>query len=681
MEAQEIMGGHEQNGDDNGHEGCFDSGYESGRSATNHEGADQSLGEDRTITTSQEGGPPQPTENSNSTDSRGPVEMANQDESLQEQPGPSNNCPGRKADIANKGLKRSNHHASNKKQSQLLRHIVDQQSRSPDGNLTNEYTDAYNATLQYLVEDTQGRPVDECGTGRIADSARERMARAIDDAGKSSLDCHQCKKLPDADRIEQYRHNITKVRSAVVIKDPLERQSEPRILDTFQFPNVLADNSNLQKDIKDYGKQCYWNDPTFFSEMAETAQHRLHKVFPFQQFRRTNITYHLEPAAISYMTSKKIQHTAPIGHYTGTGKKARNQKKPVPRHIIAKPDDKGMKRHADFDSCYTITFLCKVDTKTATDIQITAHDDELSKRLKLITNDGQQTSLATMAKVMLTYAEYQAKRHLQNPPNPYPTVTPIEYTLDPDLRKRLKKVEKLIKLQESLNRMNQIYSVEKMATEKAEQMNKANPPTPFPRRFHSLTNGFTPNISISRIPDEKATTPTPFPRRFQTLRNEFSPNISISRIQEEGTTTPTPWTTTLADRVRRTRARTVHQYLSQEDQPMNNGPPQVPTSSANAVVRRFHQDGYKKGYWRPWTNEPTGLRRHSRTHTATSRPEERNLQINTSQPPPGFSFPHSRLRHRLQEEPQNGPFPNNNRPRRHRSHSPNREHKKSRHQG
>ena len=642
-----------------------DSGYDSGQGPNHNEGADMHNGPDQTDGPDTQIPSSQSSQDSYATVIYKPSQVENHNGPIEgQQCAPMKNKRGRPLGSGNR-RKRPNHNATNEGSPQHLCDLVDFKSRILDGNYPTQYQDALDAVKHYTTEDTKGKPIDHCGSRTNSRTTREHLAAATEDGGRTSTECHQCRRLIEADRLEPQRHNFAKVRTMIMMKDDDDETAEPCIIDTFQFCTFQSDVKNKEKDLKDFGRISYWNDMYFYTDMIAAAEERIHIKFPFDQFRRANVTYTLEPAAISYISAKGIPYTEPVGQFTGTAKNImKGMKKPVPLHVIAREDLKGIRKQMAFDACFTIIYLCTTDVKTATDIQITAKDDELTKRLKMITNDGSHTNLTTMAKIILAYADYQAKQQHKNPTLPYPTVQPIESTLDADLRKSLKKMEKLNKLKLKLqkgspNPQKQVLldNLEKDIMQNVQKLNDLHKQQCIEREKRTgashdcMKDHEELNLSMGKPPK---TPPKPLPRTFLQIKKEFphdSP-LDLSRIPEEAQSSHrqewhTPahhlmnWRHTLAERHRRAQERIVRQYSSHIGPLMSPGAPVVLPSSVNVGVPSHHRVGYNRDSWQPWMSGHITSNWPLRSHTAKSRPMGLipPFPAYPPTPPPGFPNP------------------------------------------
>ena len=656
LETQEILGDIESFGPDAGDSYSSESGYESGSGEKSNEGAEADPGQDQQAPPYPEGTPSESTKNIAEKSKR---HMDGKNSPIKKQPGATAVHPEWDSVSDDTRSEWTGYDLTDPDNKADLCELVIRQSRLSDGRYGAKYKNALDATSKYLVQETQGKPVDKAGARQPAGQTRERMARAISDGGQSCINCMQCIRNPSGDKLPAHRHNFAQVRSAIVMKEPNQDHTKfPRILNTFQMATCpLSDLSD--NDEKEYGRPCYWNDTSFYTDMIYKATWNLHKAFPFRQFKQTSIQYELEPAAISYETAKDSHYVDSIGHFTGTAPTFRNLKKPVPKHVLPDPDFQGLHKHNEFDASFTITFLCSVDTSPATKLQITAKDDELATRLKMITNSGPHTSLTTLGKIFLTYADYQAKQNHPNPPTPYPKVQPIEATLDKNLRKRLKKIEKMEKKKLNKKESNQgstKQTIPVTTTQPAEALNNA----PY-HKAHGLKNPFRPNNSDARHSKGR-------------------------------------WDTTLQDRNRRIRFRTATQWtypmdgktnpVSQWTYPVgentNHGHPQAPPSYAAVAARQTRLAGSNTAYLPPAMRGRTSSRTSSPRFAQRRRydditggfytdpmprspppPYSRHQSTNLfDRPPPPYSRPVPRRN--FQHVNGNGPS------RRHQSSSPNR---------
>jgi len=258
---------------------------------------------------------------------------------------------------------------------------------------------------------------------------RSQRQDLVDTADEYYSGCRQCKIIPRR-KISLGSHKRSLVRSRLVIHDFYP--ANVMDVDAFFVWNSMQKRPTVDTilDYERYGRQTYWQDPTFYKNMVQEAQFRLVKRFPVKPLLQVKASVTMTPVCITYPTVPRnnaeqgdlnviVYQFIEGPHITNADE---------PRH---QPDGE---LDTEVDAEFTITFRLTYDMQPSMDLQLKASEDELVQRLKDITIGTPNTSLTNMAKLILAYAAFQERQHDKDFENNWRVHTtkaaPIEELLD-----------------------------------------------------------------------------------------------------------------------------------------------------------------------------------------------------------------------------------------------------------
>ena len=209
--------------------------------------------------------------------------------------------------------------------------------------------------------------------------------------------CTQCTDGPAAARMANTRHDTTLIR---VIQGSPQSQDN-KFITSFAMDVVRESKSHKTA----YYRYPYWQKVKFYSRLRNYVHHKTMGSFPFKQFQEVDIRTKIIMKNIEYRTTdgklfcKKTQNRNP-SHFNSY---------PTPKHIVV--DNKANSTTDYYDSEFTVYISTEVNMDQAVSQTKRLKTDELFNTFKeLINNQGEQSDIAVLGKLMNSYAMFKSDK-------------------------------------------------------------------------------------------------------------------------------------------------------------------------------------------------------------------------------------------------------------------------------